>query len=137
MIYSKTYSELITLNTFEERFRYLLLDGIVGEETFGSKRYLNQAFYRSNEWKSFRRDMIIRDHGCEMGLIGYDIPGVIILHHINPIEPEDLLNNLDLLLDPENTVCVSLKLHNAIHYKDFSVLEPAFYERVPGDTTLW
>lgn len=134
----KTYSELITLPTFEERFFYLKIDDqYVGDDTFGYARYLNQKFYHSTEWRRFRRDMIIRDYGCEMGLKGYDIKGLIILHHIEPIAKEDILHNIECLMDPENCICVSHRLHNAIHYGDLSVLEPIFYERREGDTKLW
>lgn len=134
----KTYSELITLPTFEERFYYLLLqDHAVGEDTFGHARYLNQKFYHSTEWRRFRRDMIVRDYGCEMALKPYEITGSVILHHLNPLDEEDIINNTEALMNPENTVCVSLRMHNAIHYGDLTVLEPCFYTREKGDTKLW
>lgn len=134
----KSYSELITLPTFEERFNYLLLnDHAVGEDTFGYNRYLNQKFYHSQEWRRFRRDIILRDYGCEMGLKPYEIHGLIIIHHINPIDKLDIINNVEALMDPENSISVSLRLHNAVHYGDLTVLEPAFYVRQEGDTKLW
>lgn len=133
----KTYRELITLSTFDERFNYLLIGNGVGIETFGHNRYLNQDFYHSNEWKRFRRDMIVRDNGCEMGLDNYDIVGQIVLHHIEPLTILDFKDVAQALMNPDNVVCVSRKLHNAIHYGDKSVLEPLFYERRPGDTQLW
>lgn len=134
----KTYTELIQLETFEDRFKYLSIrDGKVGEDTFGHLRFLNQKFYHSLEWKKFRSGIILRDHGCEMGLEPYEITGLVILHHINPITPDDILNDMDVLMDPENVICVSPRLHNAIHYGDMSVLEPAFHVRQKGDTKLW
>ena len=133
----KTYSKLITLPTFEERFNYLLIGGEVGEDTFGYNRYLNQDFYHSPEWRRFRRDMIIRDNGCEMALEPYNISSLIILHHLEPIEANDILELTSKLMDPDNVVCVSHRLHNAIHYGDLSVLEPIFHVRRPDDTKLW
>ena len=133
----KTYSKLITLPTFEERFNYLLIGGEVGADTFGYNRYLNQDFYHSPEWRRFRRDMIIRDQGCEMALPPNEIHSLIILHHLEPIEANDILELTSKLMDPDNVVCVSHRLHNAIHYGDLSVLEPAFHIRRPGDTKLW
>lgn len=133
----KTYSELITLDSIEERFKYLLIGGGVGQETFGYRRYLNQEFYHSKRWREFRRDIILRDQGCEMGLWPYEIQGLIMIHHIEPVDISDIIYDTDILLNPENVICVSGRMHNAIHYGDFSVLEPLFYERLPGDTKLW
>lgn len=133
----RTYSKLITLPTFEERFRYLLIGGEIGKDTFGYNRYLNQDFYHSPEWRRFRRDMIVRDNGCEMALEPYNISSRIILHHLEPIEANDILELTSKLMDPDNVVCVSHRLHNAIHYGDLSVLEPAFHIRRQGDTKLW
>ena len=133
----KTYSKLITLPTFEERFNYLLIGGEVAQDTFGYNRYLNQDFYHSPEWRRFRRDMIIRDQGCEMALPPNEIHSLIILHHLEPIEANDILELTSKLMDPDNVVCVSHRLHNAIHYGDLSVLEPVFHIRRPGDTKLW
>lgn len=135
----KSYSELITLPTFEERFRYLKLGGEIGKETFGFDRYLNQAFYSTLEWKNFRRDMIIRDMGCDLGIPDREIGGIIILHHINPISMADIRQrNIEVLLNPENVICVSHNTHNAIHYGDESILTPSsLVERRPNDTCPW
>lgn len=133
----KTYSELIMLPTFEERFRYLNLNGIVGEETFGFDRYLNQLFYRSDEWRSLRDDIIIRDNGCDLGLEGYDIFGKIIIHHMNPITVKDIERRSEYLLNPEYLICVTHNTHNAIHYGDESLLLLAPIERSKNDTCPW
>lgn len=135
---SKTYSELIKLPTFEERFRYLKLNGVIGEETFGFDRYLNQAFYLSEEWKRFRRGIIIRDNGCDLGMDDREIGGTIIIHHLNPITMDDILKrNIDVLLNPENAICVSHLTHQAIHYGDESLLITAPVERSKYDTCPW
>lgn len=134
----KSYSELITIPTYEGRFEYLYIGGTVGKETFGFDRYLNQQFYNSYEYRKFRRDMIIRDMGCDMGVAEFPISGVIFLHHINPISPDDILSrNIRILLDPENTICVSFQTHNAIHYGDSNLLVTAPIERKPYDTCPW
>ena len=133
----KTYSELISIPTYEERFDYLKLEGVVGKDTFGYDRYLNQAFYNSPEWKRFRRDMIIRDNGCDLACEGYDIRGRIILHHINPLTQEDLINRKEALFNPENIICVSHNTHNAIHYGDVNLLITGPIERVANDTCPW
>ena len=133
----KTYSELISIPTYEERFDYLKLDGIVGKNTFGYDRYLNQAFYNSPEWRRFRRDMIIRDNGCDLACEGYDIRGRIILHHINPLTQEDLINRKEALFNPENIICVSHNTHNAIHYGDANLLIIGPVERIANDTCPW
>ena len=133
----KTYSKLISIPTYEERFDYLKLDGIVGKDTFGYDRYLNQAFYNSPEWKRFRRDMIIRDNGCDLACEGYDIRGRIILHHINPLTQEDLINRKEALFNPENIICVSHNTHNAIHYGDANLLIIGPVERTANDTCPW
>ena len=130
----KTYSELIRIPTYEERFDYLKLEGVVGKDTFGYDRYLNQAFYNSPEWRRFRRDMIIRDNGCDLACEGYDIRGRIILHHINPLTQEDLINRKEALFNPENIICVSHNTHNAIHYGDANLLITGPIERVANDT---
>lgn len=137
--FTKSYSSLITLPTFEERFRYLQIGGAVGEETFGFDRYLNQLFYSTLEWRNFRRDMIVRDMGCDLGVPDREIGGIIILHHINPIAISDIRQrNLDILLNPENVICVSHNTHNAIHYGDESLLTPSsLVERIPNDTCPW
>ena len=134
----KTYSELITLPTFEERFRYLKLDGVIGEETFGFDRYLNQAFYSSKEWKKFRRDIIVRDMGCDLGIEDREIGGLIMIHHLNPISLEDILKrNVKVLLNPENVICTSASTHRAIHYGDENLLIKAPIERTKNDTCPW
>lgn len=134
----KCYSELITIPTFEGRFEYCKLDGDVGRETFGFDRYLNQQFYTSYEYRKFRREIILRDMGCDLGVSEFPINGLIILHHINPISPDDILSrNVRVLLDPENAICVGLRTHNAIHYGDISLLTLAPIERKPNDTCPW
>ena len=134
----KSYSELIRLHSFEDRFRYLQLNGVVADETFGFDRYLNQRFYRSPEWKRVRQQVIVRDQGNDMGCPGYPIRGDIIVHHINPVSVDDLDNNIDLLLNSENLICVSLQTHNAIHYGDDTIVKGnVVIDRRPGDTKLW
>lgn len=133
----RTYSELITLPTFLERFEYLKLGGRVGAETFGYDRYLNQTLYRSAEWKRFRRDMIIRDGGLDLACEDYEIHGKILLHHIDPLTPEDVVNRHPKIFDPENVVCVSLNTHNAIHYGDKDLLLTDFITRTKHDTCPW
>ena len=133
-----SYSTLITLPTFEERFRYLKLDGKVGEETFGYDRYLNQVFYTSKEWRTFRRDIIARDLGCDLGVHDREIGGHIIIHHLNPITLADInKRNLSVLLNPENAICVSHNTHQAIHDGDESLLITAPVERSRNDTCPW
>lgn len=133
----RTYSELITLPTFEERFRYLKLDGDVGVETFGFDRYLNQAFYSSDEWKSIRNQVIIRDNGCDLGIEGREIYKRIIIHHMNPITKEDLLYKTEYLLNPEYLICTIKATHDAIHYGDENLLLKSPIERKPNDTCPW
>lgn len=133
----RTYSELIELPTFEERFRYLKLSGKVGEDTFGFDRYLNQQFYHSQEWKSIRNHVIIRDNACDLAIDGRDIHRGIIIHHMNPISKHDLIHQTDFLLNPDYLICVSLKTHNAIHYGNEDLLMNEFVERRPGDTCPW
>lgn len=133
----KTYSELITLPTFIERFQYLQLDGMVGHETFGYDRYLNQILYRTPEWKRFRRDMIIRDNGCDLACEGYEIVGNILVHHINPLTVEDILRRDPKIFDPENVVCTQLITHNALHYGDESLLMTEPIIRTRYDTCPW
>lgn len=132
------YSDLIKLPDFQSRFEYLKLTGRVGKDTFGRMRYLNQAFYRSTEYKSLRDRLIIRDNGCDLAVPDYDIPGKIILHHLNPITIEDVIGRSEALLDPENLICVSLETHNAIHYGDANNLpRRGLVERAPNDTCPW
>ena len=135
---TKSYSELILLTTFEERFEYLKLDGRVGAETYGSDRIFNQNFYHSKEWKRLRRDVILRDNGCDLGIEDREIFDKIIVHHINPMTLEQLEEGGDDLFDLENFICCSYKTHEAIHYGDISLLpRTEFVERRPGDTKLW
>ena len=134
----RTYSELITLPTFEERFRYLRLDGKVGVETFGFDRYLNQTFYRTDkEWLSIRDAVIIRDNGCDLGIPDRDIHSRIIVHHMNPITKEDILRRTKYLLDPEYLICTIKSTHDAIHYGDESILMLGPIERTKNDTCPW
>lgn len=134
----KTYSELIQLSTFEDRFNYLKLRGNVGEDTFGFERYLNQKFYKSKEWKHIRDIVILRDQGCDLACLGHDIYGKVIIHHMNPITINDLETNSDIVLNPEYLICVSQETHNALHYGDGSNLHKYDYEdRQPNDTSPW
>lgn len=133
----RTYSELITLPTFKERYEYLRLGGVVGKDTFRFDRYLNQIFYKSLEWQSVRREVIIRDNGCDLGLDGYEIKGKILIHHMNPINVEDILNRSDTLLNPEYLITTVLATHNAIHYGDATLLSTLPKERSKNDTCPW
>lgn len=133
----RTYSELVTFPTFKERYRYLRLGGTVGEDTFGFDRYLNQAFYKSREWLDIRDYVIVRDHGCDLGLDGYEIRGRILIHHMNPITKADILQRSEFLLDPEYLITTVKRTHDAIHYGDDSLLVDAPIERTMNDTCLW
>ena len=133
----RTYSELIKLKTFKDRFEYLKLDGIVGEETFGFYRYMNQIFYKSREWTSVRRSVIIRDNGCDLGVEGYEIHGKILIHHMNPINLSDIVHKTDELLNPDYLITTVLSTHNAIHYGDASLLPVLPIERRANDTCPW
>lgn len=134
---NRRYSELVRLETFDERFEYLKLNGVVGDITFGGHRYLNQTLYRSKEWKKFRNEVIVRDEGRDLACEGYDIFGQVIIHHLNPITIEDIQNRDPKIFDLENVVVTSLATHNAIHYGDESLLPPTVTERKQGDTLLW
>ena len=133
----RTYSELIQIPTFLERFRYLKLGGRVGEETFGYDRYLNQGFYHSSEWRQIRDYIITRDLGRDLGVDGYDIHGKIYIHHMNPIIVKDIIHASDYLTDPEYLICTTQNTHNAIHYGDESLLVSEPVERTPFDTCPW
>ena len=139
----RTYSELIKFKTFEERFNYLKIDGCIGEETFGFDRYINQILYRSKEWRSLRRDIIVRDNGCDMGLEGYEINSTLILiHHMNPIDINDIINKTEFLLNPEYLITVRKETHNAIHYGNNEYIRQLFnaniiIERTKNDTCPW
>ena len=134
---NRSYSETMTFETFEERFKYLKLEGRVGKETFGHDRYLNQILYKDKEWRRTRRDIIIRDDGCDLGIQGRQIHGNVYVHHIDPITIEDVLNRAPKVFDPENLICTSLLTHNAIHYSDESILPLDPVERRPNDTCPW
>lgn len=134
---TKRYSELITIPTYEERFKYLQLKGAVGNDTFGYDRYLNQILYNSPEWKRLRNQIIIRDNGRDLGCEGYEIYGRILIHHMNPITVEDIVSRDPIVFDPENLICVSHNTHNAIHYGDENLLIMAPVERTKNDTCPW
>lgn len=133
----KTYSELVSIRSFEDRFEYLKLGGVVGRSTFGFERYLNQNFYRSAEWRQCRRRVILRDNACDLADPEYEIVGRIIVHHLNPITVEDIDLGRDCLFDLENLVCTSHMTSEAIHYGDYSLLPKPLIERTKGDTRLW
>lgn len=134
---SRSYLELAKLPTFEERFHYLALGAIVGDRTFGNERYLNQRFYTSSAWRRARDIVIIRDESCDLGIDGRKINDTIYIHHINPLEPDDLKFNRSSLTDPNNLICVTHQTHNAIHYGDENQLPKLLIERRPGDTKDW
>lgn len=133
----RCYSELIKLPTFKERYEYLKLDGRVGEETFGFDRYINQRFYRSDEWLSLRDHIITRDLGCDLGIKDMEIYGRIIIHHMNPITKHDIINRTKFLLDPEYLITTVKSTHDAIHYGNTVFLGQAPIERKPNDTCPW
>jgi hypothetical protein len=132
-----TYSELCQLGTFEERYRYLRLNGSVGNATFGFDRWLNQRFYKDPEWIALRRDIIIRDLGCDLGMSDREICGPIMVHHMNPITKEDIIYRSEFLLNPEYLICCSDNTHKAIHYGDESLLVLAPIVRSRNDTCPW
>lgn len=133
----KNYDELSKLSSFEECFKYLKLDGIVGKETFGFDRYLNQILYKSDRWKHCRRDIIIRDNGCDLGCENFEIYGRILIHHINPITADDIINSNSAVFDPNNLISTSLSTHNAIHYGNSERLINNPIERIKNDTCPW
>lgn len=133
----KSYSELKQLKTFIERFEYLKMSGMVGKETFGYDRILNQTLYSSAKWKRVRDEVIIRDNGFDLGVEGYDIHSRAIVHHINPITMDDILNRSDSLFDPENLITTTHHTHNAIHYSDADILPKDLTVRTPNDTCPW
>jgi len=132
-----SYTELQPLDTFVDRFEYLKLPGEIGVQTFGSDRYLNQRFYRSREWKQTRDQVIIRDNGCDLGVPGFEIFGDLLVHHINPIQVQDLRDFNPDVLNPEYLICVSRRTHNAIHFGDIRQLPQLPVSRTAGDTKLW
>ena len=137
MMVFKTYRDLRCLRTFEERFDYLRIGGVVGRETFGVERYLNQIFYNSGEWKLCRRDIIVRDNGCDLAIPDREIIGRIMVHHINPITIDDIELGRDCIFDPDNLISTSHNTSNAIHYGDASLLIKLPQTRRKGDTRLW
>jgi hypothetical protein len=133
----RTYLELSRLGTFEERYHYLELRGVLGARTFGFDRWINQRFYHSHEWKSIRNHVITRDNGCDLGVEGYEIYSGLLVHHMNPISLEDLEHGEDWIIDPNFLITTSLRTHNAIHYGNESLLPRGPVMRKSGDTTLW
>jgi hypothetical protein len=134
---TRTYSELILIPTFEERFDYLSLKGVVGAETFGHDRHVNQQFYKSAAWRNIRDYVIVRDNGCDLAVEGHDIYRGTLIHHIIPMGPRDILESNPLCLDPENLITTIHDTHNAIHYGDRNLLPRAPTVRRPGDTKRW
>lgn len=135
---TKTYSEMMQLNSFEERLEYLRLNGCVGKDTFGFDRFINQKFYRSAEWKKIRNHILVRDNCCDLAVEGYDLTNNIIIHHMNPITEKDILMYTDYLTNPEYLVCVSHNTHNIIHYGDNQAVQRnSITIRTPNDTTPW
>lgn len=133
----RSYSELRRLHSFEERFRYLSLRGQVGSATFGFDRWINQEFYRSREWRLAREAVIARDLGCDLGIDGYEIFSQLLVHHMNPMTPDDIVHDDESILDPNFLITTSHRTHNAIHYGDESLLARPFVPRQRGDTKLW
>ncbi len=134
---TKTYTELSRFETFDARFDYLNLQGVVGETTFGYERWLNQGFYRSRAWRNVREQVIIRDNGCDLGVEGYEIHREILIHHINPMSPRDIEDAEEWILDPEFLITTTKTTHNAIHYGTREFLPRPPVDRTPGDTLLW
>lgn len=133
----KSYTELSKLKTFNDRFNYLKLDGVVGEETFGYDRILNQVLYKSAKWRKVRDKVLIRDNGNDLGIEGYQINGRVIIHHMNPITVDDVLKEREWIFDPEYLITVSDLTHKAIHYSNENILPKEPVERTQNDTCLW
>jgi hypothetical protein len=133
----RSYSELRRYTTLEERFRYMALHERVGQATFGFDRYINQAFYRSAEWRRIRNFVIDRDNGCDLGISGFEIHNRPTIHHLNPMTPRDIVEDDEKILDPEYLITTTLNTHNAIHFGDEGLLPRPFIERRPGDTKPW
>ena len=133
----RSYSEIITIDNFLDRFNYLKLGGSVGAETFGFDRYINQRFYTSREWMRVRDFVITRDFGCDLGVYGYEIYDKVYVHHMNPIKVKDIKMNTDILLNPEYLITTSFNTHNAIHYGDINLLDIGYNERSKNDTCPW
>jgi hypothetical protein len=133
----RSYSELVKLDTFDERFEYLKLGGGVGQSTFGFDRYINQQFYMSHEWQSVRQHVIIRDNGCDLGISGYEIHVNILIHHMNPMTAQDIVHGEEWILDPEFLITTTHDTHNAIHFGGKSSYPKVVIERTRSDTKLW
>jgi hypothetical protein len=133
----RSYSELRRYSTFEDRFDYLRLHGDVGRSTFGFDRYVNQKFYTSYEWKNARRNVIIRDNGCDLGIPGYEIHGGLYIHHMNPMTVDDIIHGESWIFDLEYLISTTHKTHNAIHFGDENLLPKVVTARSPSDTKLW
>lgn len=136
MSMKKTYSNLITLPTFYDRYSYLKLNGSIGDETFGKERYLNQILYNTTQWRSLRKRILIRDNFCDLGIPGLDISKRALIHHINPITIEDILNRAECVFDPENLITTTFETHNAIHF-GYDLVEEEYTERKKNDTCPW
>lgn len=134
---TRCYSDLRRLQTFEERFDYLELPGVVGQRTFGFDRWVNQRFYTSPQWRAVRQRVILRDRGCDLGIPGFELETQLLIHHMNPVTLEDFERGADWVLDPEYLITTSRRTHNAIHYGDKSLLPKTPVERMSGDTKLW
>lgn len=134
---NRSYSELSRIDTFDERFRYLALNGQVGEATFGYDRWMNQSFYSSMEWKRIRNFVIDRDQGCDLGVLGHEIHTRLYIHHMNPMSAEDIKHDNDDILNPEFLITTTHRTHNAIHYGDERQLLRPLVPRQRGDTKLW
>lgn len=132
-----TYDELVRIPTFEERIEYLRMGGLIGEQTFGFNRYINQAFYKSREWRDIRNQVIIRDNGCDLAMPGYEIPDKILIHHLNPITEEDIEDRNPCVFDLNGLVCVSFETHNYIHFGYKNPPRQLPVERHIGDIKLW
>lgn len=133
----RTYTELCRIRTFEERFEYLALHGVVGQNTFGFDRWVNQEFYTSAEWRLARREVILRDRGCDLGVPGHEIAFGPLVHHMNPLTASDIERGESWIIDPEFLITTNKRTHNAIHFGDAGLLPSTFIERRPGDTNLW
>jgi len=134
---TRRYSELCRLDTFEDRFEYLRLNGEVGRSTFGFDRYINQQFYASYEWKQVRQNVILRDNGCDLGISGYEIHDNILIHHINPMNMDDIIHGEMWIFDPEYLITTTKNTHNAIHFGNDNLLPKVVISRNPNDTKLW
>lgn len=134
---TRTFSELARLDSFEDRYNYLRLSGEVGAMTFGHDRWMNQGFYHSREWKSMRDYVVTRDDGCDLGIPGYEIHVNLLVHHMNPMTPDQLAHGEEVILDPEFLITTTVRTHNAIHYGDDRQLPKVHIPRRPGDTRLW